>query len=578
MHYIDLLNYLIDVQKIEKDELCELLAIPKKKLDSVLSGITPLKKKCLKNLSLYTSIPLDAIRSGNFVLNNPQAEVVECEEAPKIIKDAYVPEHIREANTNRLKAYCKKRYKSRRDDVLSLTMFNIIISVLGIITSFLIIYNFNIVHFGSCIKTLTIALIPAILSIIIAINCYKLAWNGTLKEEKTFIFYTILHIIQIFTYSIALVASKWAPPFILLFTFLSIAPVIYTFFFENKDKSNYIKSLSFVIISLICFGIISVLTVSSEHFANLKDERSFAIGFIHTYIGFFVISLTTGILLAAYTFYRKRNYISKYFEPVSNKRVFKGNKIAKDIIVILLLISLTFGVLYVLPVIGIRINLGYIMNTEGAPTDRYQDYKNQNITFEDTDIFYLIENDIYSIKVPESFEMSSDTELSTIYGNNDKTTSIIINKEYANLEETFDNVTQDNENAKNFNIKQETIERYGFFPRTIYENDKLMRMIYNDDISIFDRDLNIAVYYHIFTDSILMMDEFKIYLYEDKEIEFRVQTHRYDRDDGTTTYLYDVSGNAKGNYDKYFDFTLFTVTDGEEDDIAYKIINSIEFK
>ena len=47
MHYIDLLNYLIDVQKIEKDELCELIAIPKKKLDSVLSGITPLKKKCL---------------------------------------------------------------------------------------------------------------------------------------------------------------------------------------------------------------------------------------------------------------------------------------------------------------------------------------------------------------------------------------------------------------------------------------------------------------------------------------------------------------------------------------------------
>ena len=48
MHYIDLLNYLIDVQKIEKDELCELIAIPKKKLDSVLAGATPLKKKCLK--------------------------------------------------------------------------------------------------------------------------------------------------------------------------------------------------------------------------------------------------------------------------------------------------------------------------------------------------------------------------------------------------------------------------------------------------------------------------------------------------------------------------------------------------
>ncbi len=577
MHYIDLLNYLIDVQKIEKDELCELLAIPKKKLDSVLSGITPLKKKCLKNLSLYTSIPLDAIRSGNFVLNIPQAEVVEGEEAPKIIKDAYVPEYIREANTNRLKAYCKKRYKNRRDDVLSLTIFNAIISVLGIITSFYIIYIFNIIHFSSCVKTLTIALIPAILSVIIAINCYKLAWNGTLKEEKYFIFYTILHIIQISTYSIALVVSKWAPPFSILFALLAIAPVIYTVFIENKNKSNYIKTPIISFVSVICLGIISILTVSGEHFTSLEDERSFAIGFIHTYIGFFVVSFTTGILLAAYTFYRKKNYIAKHFEPVIKKRVFKGNKIAKDIITIILLISIMCGIMYVLPILGIRNNLGYIMNTEGAPTDRYHDYNNQNITFEDTDKFYIIENDIYSIKVPESFEMSSDTELSTIYKNND-TISIIINKEYVNLEETFDDATQDNEMPNNFNLKQETIERYGFFPKTTYENDKLMRMIYNDDISIFDRELNIAVYYHIFTDSILMMDEFKIYLYEDKEIEFRVLTHRYDRDDGTTTYLYDVSGNAKGNYNKFFDFTLFTVTDGEEDDVAYKIINSIEIK
>ena len=83
---------------------------------------------------------------------------------------------------------------------------------------------------------------------------------------------------------------------------------------------------------------------------NLEDERSLIIGIVISFIGFFTIDITTGILLAAYTFYRKRNYIAKHFEPVSKKRVFKGNKIAKDIIVILLLISLTCGVLYVLPV------------------------------------------------------------------------------------------------------------------------------------------------------------------------------------------------------------------------------------
>lgn len=578
MHYIDLLNYLIDVQKIEKDELCELLAIPKKKLDSVLAGATPLKKKCLKNLSVYTSIPLDAIRSGNFVLNAPQVDVADDEEAPKIVKDAYVPEYIREANTNRLKAYCKKRYKNRRDDILGFNIVNIIVFVISIIISFSLIYNFTIVSLSGSAKILAIALIPAVLSIIITINCYKLAWNGTLKEEKLFVFYAVLNVIQILTYTIALVVAKWAPPFTLLLGILAIAPVIYTVFLENKDKSNYVKSLVLYLFSAFSTGVVCILASTSEHFMNLEDERSLIIGIVISFIGFFTIDITTGILLAAYTFYRKRNYIAKHFEPVSKKRVFKGNKIAKDIIVILLLISLTWGVLYVLPVMGIRNNMG--INFEDTPVDRYLDYNKQTITYKDTDTYSLIDNDTYSIKVPKSFIISSDTELNTIYKSDENMYSVIINKEYINLDEIIDDVTQNSEKeylTYLHDVKQTTIKRYGFYPRTEYENDKLMRMIYNDDISIFDRDLNIAVYYHILIDTILEND-YKIYLYEDEEIEFRVRTHRYDRDDGTTTYLYDVSGNAKGNYDKFFDFTLFTVTDGAEDDIAYKIINSIEIK
>ncbi len=569
MHYIDLLNYLIDVQKIEKEELCELLAIPKKKIDDVLSGIVPLKKKCLKNLSLYTSIPLDAIRSGNFVLNIPQVDVAEGEEAPKIAKDAYVSEYIREANTNRLNAYCKKRYKNRRDDVLSLTMFNIIISVLGIITSFLIIYNFNIVHFSSCVKTLTIALIPAILSIIIAMNCYKLAWNGTLKEDKTFIFYTILHIIQIFTYSIALVASKWAPPFILLFTIFAIAPVIYTFFFENKNKSNYIKSLGFVIISLICFGIISVLTVSSEHFANLKDERSFAIGFIITYIGFFAISFTTGILLAAYTFYRKRNYIAKHFEPVSKKRVFESNKIAKDIIIIILLISIMCGIMYVLPIIGFKRNIAYLNNLEYPVNEKYHDYDKENIVFSEDEKLVIVEYDNYSLKIPEDMKKSGKSE---IYMNEEKTL-LIIRDEFLDIEKTFDSIVTDYP----VDIKQVIKDRYGFFPKSQYEEQLLLKSIYENDISIFDRDLTIAANYFLMTDSIMSTDS-EIYLYKDSEIEFCIKKTTFEREDKSILYTYDVSGNVVENYDKFFDFTIGTTCDAEENDIAYKIINSIEFK
>ena len=572
MHYIDLLNYLIDVQKIEKDELCELIAIPKKKLDGVLSGITPLKKKCLKNLSLYTNIPLDAIKSGNFVLNIPQEEITEGEEAPKIVKDAYVPECIREANTNRLKAYCKKRYKNRRDDVLGLNIINIIIFVINIITTFFLIYSFNIFSLSGSAKVLTIALIPTILSIFISANCYKLAWNGTLKEEKLFVFYAVLNVIQILTYTIALVVAKWAPPFSFLFALLAIAPIIYTIFLENKDKSNYIKSLVLYLFSAFSTGVVCILASTSEHFMNLEDERSLIIGIVISFIGFFTIDITTGILLAAYTFYRKRNYIAKHFEPVSKKRVFKGNKIAKDIIVIFLLISLTCGVLYVLPVMGYNNAIKQVINADVQIDDRYSVYDKASIVFTENDKYTVIDAANYTIKVPESvFEKSK----SQIYCNADNSLSILKRNEFINIEEIYDNAI--NEVDYPVDIKQVIKDRYGFFPKSDYENDKLMKMIYSDKISVFDRNLTLAVNYFLLSDAILFYES-NIYLYENEEIELRVEKRFYNRDDGKTTYFYTVSGNAKGNYNKFFDFTLFTVTDGEEDDIAYKIINSIEIK
>ncbi len=577
MHYIDLLNYLIDVKKIEKDELCELLAIPKKKLDSVLTGTTPLKKKCLKNLSLYTSIPLDSINSGNFVLNIPQVEVAEGEEAPKIIKDAYVPEYIREANTNRLKAYCKKRYKDRHTDILGFMISQGISFVLSIITTFFLVYSFNIVSLSGSAKIFTIALIPTLLSLIISANCYKLAWNGTLKEEKLFIFYAVLNVIQILTYSIALVVAKWAPPFTILFALLAIAPIIYTIFLENKDKSKYIKSFALTFSSVICSGIICILTASSEHFMNLEDERSFLIGLIITFIGFLSISYTSAILLTTYTFYRKRNYISKHFEPVIKKRVFKSSKIAKDIIAIVLLISLTCGILYVLPVIGFNNTIKQVINADVQVDDRYPVYDKASIVFTDNDKYTEIEAENYTIKVPESLVKKSDSEYlkNEIYSNSENTLSVIVINQFYDLEEMFAEINALDELP--FDLRQVITDRYGFFPKTLYENDKLLKMVYNDNISVLDRDLTLATSYFLLTESILSFDD-KIYLYDNGVIELRINKHCFSRDDGKTSYFYDISGNVKGNYEKYFDFQVLTLCDSAEDDIAYKIINSIEFK
>lgn len=577
MHYIDLLNYMIDVQKIEKNELAELLAIPVKRIDNVLSGITPLKKRCLKNLSLYTGFPLDAISSGSFILNNPQIAVTEGEEQPQIVKDAYVPEHIREVNTKRLNDYCKKRYKNRGNDVLGLLIVQILFSVIGVIASMFLMYTFKIVGLASSIKVFTIGIIPALLGLIIGVNCYKYAWRGTVKSEKHFVFYTILHIIQILSYTIALVVSKWAAPLSIIFAILAFLPVIYTVFFEKSNKLNYIKSLILGFISAFFIGAIFILVASSEYLNSIEDDRTFAIAGILSLIGFFIISISSSSLIISFTFNRKRNNLAKYFEPFNKKNVFNGNRILKNILVVFLLTSIISSVMYVLPVIGLRNDLAYVLNREEGLTKRYLDYDKQNIIFTENEKYTLIENDIYSIKVPDKLLMSSDTEISTIYKNNDNTLSIIRDKEYIDVEELIDNAHQDVEIPIDLNLKQEINKRYGFFPKTLYENDKLMKMIYNDNINIFDRHLNIAVYYFIFTDAVLMNDS-EIYLFENGEIAFRIQKRSIDRKDGKTAYIYDVSGNTIGNYDKFFDFTILTVCDNEEEDIAYKIINSIEFK
>ena len=89
MTHIDLLNYLTDVQKIEKSDLAELIGVPQKKIDGVLCGQIPLKKKWLKNLSAFTGIPTECITSGNFTLQYPvEAQQPQAEgEQPPVAPD-----------------------------------------------------------------------------------------------------------------------------------------------------------------------------------------------------------------------------------------------------------------------------------------------------------------------------------------------------------------------------------------------------------------------------------------------------------------------------------------------------------
>ena len=164
MHYIDLLNYMVYVQGFEKAELAELIAIPIKKVNDVLSGITPLKKKNLKNLSLFTGLPLDTIVSGTFTLNAPQPSASDGDGVPKIVKDAYVPEYIRNANTSRLNAYCKQRYKNELQDVSLLKVLHILFVIGSVFAICSLLLTSGDLSLSNCQKTFIVGLLPVILS------------------------------------------------------------------------------------------------------------------------------------------------------------------------------------------------------------------------------------------------------------------------------------------------------------------------------------------------------------------------------------------------------------------------------
>ena len=199
-----------------------------------------------KNLSLYTGIPKEAILAGNFVLNAPEGEL-----AP-VVKDAYVPEAIRESNTQRLNAYVKKRYKTFRDDVVYMHPVCTILAVLCLIALIGFVFLFNVTALSDLVKVMLMGFIPVIISISVIRNSFRFAKKGVLADEKTFKFYAVLVVLQIFISTISAVAFKWALPVALAGALGTVLPLIYLVFVQgNNSKVGYIKYYSLSFASLI---------------------------------------------------------------------------------------------------------------------------------------------------------------------------------------------------------------------------------------------------------------------------------------------------------------------------------------
>lgn len=573
MTYVDLLTYLTDVQKIEKNDMAELLAIPQKHIDGVLCGQMPLKKKWLKNLSLYTGIPKDAILAGNFVLNIPDGEP-----AP-VIKDAYVSEAIREANTQRLNAYAKKRYKTFHDDVVAVKVMGIISIATSWIIPLALMVIYSITAASDIIKIMLMGIIPAMIGVSVIRNVFKFAKKGVAADEKTFKYFSILSIIQTTVFIASLVAFEWVSSVAVVAIVLVALPVLYHTFIVKSDKLSYAKH---ILVSLLCAGAyfcLFLLFISGEKFTNAENATQIFVSSGLFWSGWASSYFSFGSILLCKFYYCKRNGISKHFGAINKKKVFKNSKIAKSIISLVLVGVIIFSIIYIAPVVVFDKIISSASAFPGEePTEtKYLDYDKGDISFAADEEVIIIEKENYSLKIPAYLERNENATISETYQNKEKMSSLMIEDTYLDYDEfLFADAEDDSERKYNERIRNAIIERYGFFPKGEYEFYKLMKLISEDTISPLNRDLFTSV--SILKSTQQLVGDDVVYLYEDSKKCLCIRENRIEREDGTFSCIYNISGNANGDYDKFVSITVLVVTGTADMDLPFKIINSIEMK
>lgn len=587
MTHIDLLNFIIDVQNIPKNELAELIGMPQKKMDAVLTGIQPLKKKWLKNLSLFTGIPKEAIQSGNFALNYTEGEVASA-------LDVYVPEAIREENTRRLNFYSRKRYKNFWDDIKFFHSIGVIGAVVSVVAAVIIMGAFSMIDLSGLqdtskadfISGMLIGLVPSVISVSIYRSTYKIAKNGVPADEEYFKKFTVLAVIQLFIFVISAVAFNLASPFVIVIAVCATLPLVYYVFFERiSTQWSYAKKILVFFVTGFSLSILLFCLSREDIYAYSGAEIRYDMLFFVYFIGFVSVYLSFSNIMVCCNYFRKRLGISKHFGAVSKKSVFKSGKFAKSIVAIVIAVAIFFSTVYIAPVFVVEKVMAMSFGFSGTRYEqRIFDYEKNDIFFEEAEDVFVVKNENFTMKLPSYMAIDDESKTVERYKTKEKNLYVMIFDEYDSFEGIF-NIDLGSEQEDQVNqflggLEETIFLRYGFLPKSEYEYGKLMRLIYEDKISPFDRALRLGTVILKATDQ-FAFENFSLYLYEDAEKEISIKEYTSQREDGKYTHLYDINGNVKGDYERFVSVSITLLENNEGDvdgDLVYKIINSIEMK
>ncbi|MBE6748385.1 MAG: hypothetical protein E7557_04050 [Ruminococcaceae bacterium] len=582
MTQAELLNYILEKEKLKKEDLAKLLGIRRKNIEKIFNGEMELTKRQIKYASEFTLLPQEVIKSGEVVLPD-------LENTGVVFIDE---EWVKNQNTKRFEDFIKSRFK-----IPFISLFLLKLSIYFILI-FLSIFAGSAFYsaFSENIEKSTafsafFTLIPYLLGFASIVPMFKVIKKANFNEVKRVkIYYYFIIVANLISLMglVALNANHWV--FFVMGLFCTLIPLVFLIL-ENNRKSNEkrMKILSTVLIFISSLA----LQIVPEYIKYLETDREFYFGII--FIG---LNLVLVVAHICYWGIKDLSEFSNKFQMLNDKKCFKKRKVLRSLVSVLLVTTIVAGSVHFsfLYIIKTAMTEVFLAEYEYKP---YSEYTKQNVVFTDEDKTVTLENGNFTYKIPEGLlNTTKDEGIYITYRNEEGT--IMISSNYAHIEEPFgkdmmDKMLTDNADDIEFpeslkimlnklpTVTEEVfLEKYGICPDSLYKFYKLEEIINQQEINYWDKTesfchiMPIIMYINIIPNFEQLQAK---YLFETEEtVGLLYCTSRKNDETGKTqyNYIYEFSKSS----DAWFDgqLMIFLPEELASTDLAYKIINSVEMK
>lgn len=591
MTQAELLNYILEKEKLKKEDLAKLFGIRKKNIEKALNGEIALTKRQIKNISLFTQIPEETIKSGEVTLPDLQNTGV------VFINE----EFVKNQNTAKFQDFIKKRFKIQFIGLFLLKLFVYFILIfLSIFVGCAFISAFIENIDKSTAFSAFFTLIPYLLgfaSIVPMFKVIKKANFNELKRVKIYYYFIIVANLISLISLIVLNANHWV--FFVAGMIGTLVPLVFLVLESNKKANEkQIKILSTVLIFACCL-IIGLIPDYPE------TDRELYFGII-----FAILNL---VLVAAHICYwviKDFSGFSSKFQMLNDKKCLKKKKVLRSLISVLLVTTIVAGTVHFGALLTLKTTIDYLLQSTYSGVnytfEQYLEFDKFDIEFTDTDETHTIENGDFIYKIPsELIDMTkkeSQSEIITSKLHKNEEESIMVASTYQPMDEAFNGVlSYSEEMLDDYMSDEETgffqesvkimllkfdkmtidilVEKYGFYPENQYKFLKLGGVMNLREINYWNKQ---EVFCHI---PLLIMVAVaipvyeEVYFYETEEIEGFVSIKKFTNEEtGEISCSYFFDFNKKDS--EWLDCRVMINLPEEvaSTDLAYKIINSVEMK